>query len=97
MTSKGKMAGLRTVKHGTVTACPHRNELMNSHGSTVHSSPEAKTAKCSVDIEISGRWPLHTVRYYLEGGAPTHMGQFVKMPLPQNSQTQKTVSMALCM
>lgn len=54
MTSEGKMADPRTVKHGTVTECPHRNEFMNSYGSTIRSSPEVKTAKCSVDIEISG-------------------------------------------
>lgn len=58
MTREGKTACPRTVKHGAVTECPHRNAFMNSYGSAVHSSLEVKTAKCSVDTEISGMQPL---------------------------------------
>lgn len=71
MAGEGKMAGLRTAKRGTVTECPHRNVFMSSSSSTLHSSLEVKTARRSVDTEISGMWPLHRARYCSEGGAPT--------------------------
>lgn len=61
MTSEGKTAGLRTAKHGAVTESSHRNVFMNSYGGAVHSSLEVKTAKYSVDTEISGMWPLHPI------------------------------------
>lgn len=72
MTSGGKTAGPRTVKHGAVTECPHRNVLMNSYGSAVHSSLEVKTAKCSVGTEISGMRPLHPVAVVQKVG-PQHV------------------------
>lgn len=61
MTREGKTACLRTAKHGAVTECPHRDAFRNSYGSAVHRSLEVKTAKCSVDTEISGTQPLHPV------------------------------------